>query len=193
MKKGDYLTTILRSNKSVFSIADVAMLWHNSNLNAIRGRLNYYVKKGDLHRIRRNLYAKDRNYQKLELANRLFSPSYISFESILAREGVTFQFSSAITLSSYLSRIITIEGQTYKYNKIKDSVLLNPNGLVSSDEITIASKERAVLDTLYISGRIHFDNLRSLDWDKVFVLLPVYQNKRLEKEVERMYKHKEPS
>ena len=190
MKKGDYLSTILRSNKTVFSITDVALLWQDSNLNAIRVRLNYYAKNGDLYRIRKNFYAKDKNYQRTELANRLFAPSYISFESILAKEGVIFQFNSAITLASYLNRIISIEDQTYKYNKIKDSVLLNPSGLVQSDETTIASKERAILDTLYVSAGFHFDNLRSLDWDKVFILLPIYQNIRLEREFESMYKHK---
>ncbi len=92
MEKGDYLTAILRSDKTIFSVSDVALLWQESNLNAIRVRLNYYARNGDLYRIRRNFYAKDKKYDRLELANRLFSPSYVSFETALARNGMIFQY-----------------------------------------------------------------------------------------------------
>ena len=66
MEKGDYLTAILRSDKTIFSVSDVALLWQESNLNAIRVRLNYYARNGDLYRIRRNFYAKDKKYDRLE-------------------------------------------------------------------------------------------------------------------------------
>lgn len=191
MKKGDYLTTILRSPKTVFSINDIVLLWQNSNLNAIRVRLNYYVKNGDLYRIRKNFYAKDKSYQKLELANRLFTPSYISFETVLVKEGLIFQFDSSITTASYLNRTLEIDGQNFKYKKVKGAVLFDPHGLSFSNEISIASKERALLDTLYLSPGFYLDNLRSLNWDAVFEYLPIYQNKRLEKEIHRIYSQRE--
>lgn len=188
MQKGDYLTTILRSNKTVFSIKDIALLWHDSSLNAIRVRLNYYVREGDLYRIRKNFYAKSKKYRKLELANRIFTPSYISFETVLAQVGLIFQYQSAITVASYLTRNLSIEGQTYTYKKVKNSVLLDSSGLVSTDEATIAGKERAFLDTLYLNPDFHFDNLRSVNWQLVFTILPTYQNIRLKKTVEDIYK-----
>ena len=186
MEKGDYLTAILRSNKSIFSVSDVALLWQESNLNAIRVRLNYYARNGDLYRIRRNFYAKDKKYDRLELANRLFSPSYVSFETALARNGMIFQYSTVISLASYLTRQVTIEGQEYSYKRIKESALLAPIGLDMHDSYTLASKERALLDMLYISPGFHLDNLRELNWNQVFEILPIYQNKRLEEEVERL-------
>jgi len=188
MQKGDYLTSILRSNKTVFTIKDIALLWHESSLNAMRVRLNYYVRNGDLYRIRKNFYAQSKEYRMLELANRIFTPSYISFETVLAREGLIFQFQTDITIASYLSRTITIEGQTYVYRKVKNLVLMNSDGLFTTDEATIAGKERAFLDTLYSSPSFHFDNLRSLNWQTVFALLPLYQNKRMNKNVESLYK-----
>lgn len=33
----------------------------------------------------------------------------------------------------------------------------------------------------------HFDNLSPLDWDKVFELLPIYENKKMEKKVKEYY------
>jgi hypothetical protein len=161
-------------------------LWQESNLNAIRVRLNYYARNGDLYRIRRNFYAKDKKYDRLELANRLFSPSYVSFETALARNGMIFQYSTVISLASYLTRDVTIEGQEYSYRRIKESALLASIGLDMHDSYTLASKERALLDMLYISPGFHLDNLRELNWNQVFEILPIYQNKRLEGEVERL-------
>jgi hypothetical protein len=183
MKKGDYLSAILNSRRTVFTIADVALLWGESDSKIIRDRLHYYVKHGDLHRIRRGFYAISEDYLKPELGNRVFTPSYISFETVLAREGLIFQFQRAITLAAYLSRTLTIEHQQFTFRKIKDSVLVDPAGLKMSNNATFASKERAFLDTLYSFPSFHFDNLRSIDWTSAFSILPIYQNKRLEEQV----------
>lgn len=64
MHKGNYLSVILRSNKTVFSTKDIALLWRESNTTAARVRLYYFVEKGDLYRIRKGLYAKSKNYNK---------------------------------------------------------------------------------------------------------------------------------
>ena len=120
MKKGLYLSTILRSPKTVFSYDDFAMLWGEPASDAVRVRLNYYASHGDLHRIRRGLFAKDQNYNRLELATRIFTPSYVSFETVLSREGVIFQFYSQVFVASYLTREITIDDQLYSFRKIRN-------------------------------------------------------------------------
>jgi len=191
MEKGDYLSAILRSDRTVFSTSDVSLLWQEANQNAIRVRLNYYVRNGDLYRIRKNFYSKDENYDRMELANRLYSPSYISFETVLAREGMVFQYSSVITVAAYLSRTVRVEGQQYSYRRIKESILLAPDGLMINDAFSIASRERAFLDMLYSSPGFYFDSLSGLDWDKVFDILTIYRNKRLEKEINKIFREKD--
>lgn len=188
MPKGDYLATILRSPKTVFTFADIILLWGEQGSNSARVRLNYYVKNRDLIRIRRGLYAKDENYNKSELATRIFTPSYVSFETILAEAGVIFQFYSQIFVASYLTRKIIIDGQTYSFKKIKDNIITDMVGIEHKDELSFATKERALLDTLYINTDYYFDNLRNLDWKKIFAILPIYKNKRMEKKVEKLYK-----
>lgn len=188
MQKGDYLNAILRSNKTVFTLKDISLLWQNSKSSAARVRLNYYVRKKNLHRIRRGLYTKSNVYEKLELATRIFTPAYISFETVLAREGLIFQYQTQITVASYLTRTITIDEQKYSYKKIKDTVLTNSIGIIHADETSIAIKERAFLDILYINTDYHFDNTRSLDWNKIFTILPIYNNKRMMKKVNKLYK-----
>ncbi|MFA6475707.1 MAG: hypothetical protein WCV88_05985 [Patescibacteria group bacterium] len=44
------------------------------------------------------------------------------------------------------------------------------------------------MDRIYVSKDYHFDNLQALDWNKVFEILPIYYNKRLEKKVDVYFK-----
>jgi predicted transcriptional regulator of viral defense system len=187
-QKGRYLETILRSPKTVFTLKDVALLWGEPSTGSTRVRLSKYVKNGKLYRVRRGIYAKDENYSKLELATRIFVPSYVSFETVLAREGLIFQFYTQVKAASYLTRDIEVDGQTYSFKKIKTPILTNSQGVENRDETSLATKERAFLDTLYIHVDYHFDNLNSLDWNSVFKILPIYHNQRMADRVHKLYK-----
>jgi len=81
MEKAD-LINILRADKTVFSFKDILLASGESNPALLRRRMNYYTTHGQLYAIRRGLYAKDKHYNKLELATKIFSPSYISFETV---------------------------------------------------------------------------------------------------------------
>lgn len=163
------------------------MLWGMTDrISAVAG-INYYVSTGDLYRIRRGIYAKDKDYDKVELASRIYTPAYVSFETVLARAGLIFQYYSQIFVASYLTREIIIDGQKYVYRKIKNTVLTEPAGVLNQDGIAIATKERAFLDTLYINKDYHFDHLGVLDWEMVFQILPLYGNKRMTKKVRASY------
>ena len=70
---------------------------------------------------------------------------------------------------------------------MKDYVLSNTTGIENSDGYARATKERAYLDRIYVSKNYYFDNERPLDWDKVFEILPIYHNKRMEKTVRKYY------
>ena len=187
MPKGDYLNTILRSDKTVFSLKDIALLWQETDAKIAKARLNYYLQKGGLHHIRRGFYAKNKDYNRLEFATRVYTPSYISFETGLASEGVIFQYHTTITVASYLTRVIVADNQTYSYKKIKDTILIDPTGVQQIDNVAIATKERAFLDTLYSNPHYHFDNLRFLNWDQVFTILPIYSNQRMTQAVNRLF------
>jgi len=188
MKKGDYISTILRSKQTVLSVKDIMLLWGESASDAARVRINYYTKNGDLYRIRRGIYAKDKNYDKLELATKIFTPSYVSFETVLGQAGVTFQRYGQIFIASYVTREIEADGQVYSYRKIKDAILTNHLGIENKDNYSIASAERAFLDVVYLNTDYHFDNLSALNWDKVFEIISIYGgNKRMGKAVKKYY------
>lgn len=186
MKKKDYLSIILRSKKTVFSFKDIVLLWGDSG-SATKTRINYYVKNGDLHHIRRGFYAKDENYDRREFATKIYTPAYVGLETILGQSGINFQYYDKIFAVSYLTREIECDGQKYSFKKIKNSILTNQTGLENKGEYFVASKERSILDILYLNNDYYFDNLSSVDWDKIFEILPIYKNKRMTKKVKEIY------
>lgn len=187
--KGEYLDILLRSAKSIFSTKDVALLWQEDNRVVITDRLKKYVKARKLIRLRHGIYAKDENYDRLELATRIYTPSYISFETVLTRSGINFQKYDSIFVASYVTREIEVGEQKIAFIRIKDHVLTDLTGIEHNDGVAMASKERAFLDRVYVSQDYHFDNLSPLDWDKVFQILPIYNNQRMIKMVNNYYKH----
>lgn len=187
--KGEFLEVLLRSSKTIFSTKDVALLWNENNNTVVTDRLKKYVKSGKLVRPYHGLYAKDKNYNRFELATRIYTPSYISFETVLTRTGVNFQFYGNIFVASYVTRDIEAGDQKISFIRMKDYVLSNTVGIEHSDEIATATKERAVLDRIYVSKDYHFDNLNALDWNKIFEILPAYNNKRMEKKVKQYFDH----
>lgn len=188
MNKEKKFLNLFRSKNTVFTFKDIALILREDNSENLRKRVNYYVKKGDLYKIRKGIYAKDENYDKFELATKIYTPSYISFETVLLNEGVIFQYYRSIFAASYLSRRIDCDGQSYVFRKIKDEALNNSLGVKKENNYFIASKERAFMDMLYIFKNYYFDNLRTINWKSCFKLLSIYKNKNLEKRLDSYYK-----
>ncbi len=190
MKKGQYLNTLLRSPQTIFSTKDISLLWGEKNESSARERLRKYVKKGQLIRLRRGIYAKDEKYNAIELATKIYTPSYISFETVLGSEGAVFQKYSQIFAASYISREVHVRGQLFIYRRIKDSILTNSKGVIKKENYYIASLERAFLDTAYLQRNYYFDNLSHIDWDAVFDIMPIYGNKSFNKRIHTLYTQK---
>ncbi len=186
----DCILELMRTKNTIFTINEISLLYGESDVNFLRKKMYRYVKTGKIYSVRKGIYAKDKNYDKYELATKIYTPSYISFETVLAKAGVIFQLYGQIFIASYLSRELVINGQTYLFKKIKSSILTDKTGMEEKDNYFIASTERAFLDVIYLNKEYHFDNLINIDWNKVYRILPIYNNKRMEKKVKR-YKEAE--
>src|SRR3990172_3631492 len=171
MKKANILD-ILRSKSSVLTFKEILIASGEKEPNLLKRRLNYYIQKGELLSIRRGLYAKDKNYDRLELATKIYTPSYVSFETILFEAGIIFQHYAKIFVATYQTKEIECDNQVYSFRKIKDVILTNTAGIENRGNYFAASKERAFLDVLYLNKDYYFDNLSPLDEDKVMTLLP---------------------
>lgn len=181
----DILLAIYRDQASVYRLKDIAMLVNEPDFTSLNARLNYYVRSGRLLNPRKGIYAKP-GFTAEEIACKLYTPSYLSLQYVLQRSGIIFQYDSAVTSVSYLSRAVDIGGQAFVYRKMKDSVLVNTSGILREKGINIATAERAFLDLCYLDRDFYFDNLHPLNRRMISELLPVYQNAALTKRVTKL-------
>jgi hypothetical protein len=181
----EIIYTIFADSRTVFRINDISLLLNSTDVFLYQ-KLNKLVNKGMLLNLRKGIYAK-RNYNPAELACILYTPTYISLNYVLARNSVVFQFASAISNISYLTREVEVDNQRIAYRKVKNEILLNMAGIICENNINIATPERAFLDVLYLFGNVYFDNIGALNNRKVKDILPIYRSKRIEDYVNRNF------
>ena len=186
-QKTDVLFTIYNNNRTVYTFSNIALLTGESNAAKLSNKLNYYVHSGKLLNPRKGIYAKN-NYNPEELACLLYTPSYISLEYVLQKAGVIFQYDEKITAVSYLSRTVEIDKNVYQYRKIKNEILIDMSGIIRSNNLNIATPERAFLDVMYLNASYYFDNINSLNKNIIYELLPVYNSKILTERINKKKK-----
>ncbi len=188
MTKGDIIK-LYRLKNDIFTIKDIALIWKENNSDNLKSKIKYYTDKDKLIRVRRGVYAKTKDYNIFEAANKIYSPSYISFETILQKEGIVFQYSEAVFLATSISKQVKLNGRKIVYRKLKNEILLNKEGIIYEDNYYRATKERAFMDMIYLNKNYYFDNLRTIDWKKCFGMLKVYKQKSLDKALNFYYKN----
>jgi len=175
----DIILAIYKDVRTVFRLNDIALITGETNFESLNKKLNYYVKKGKLQNPRKGIYTKS-DYNPEELACCVYTPAYVSLEYVLQKAGVVFQYNSAITAISYLSRNIIVDEKTYSFRKLKGELLIDTSGILRQNNfVNIASPERAFLDMLYLDKDYYFDNLNPLNKELLIKLLPIYQSKAL--------------
>jgi len=182
----DIIFELYRKEATVFTLKEITLLFPNLTYKTILNKLIYAIKTNRLKKIRKGIYAKDR-FNFLEVANKLYTPSYISFETVLQKEGIVFQVYKTVFVASYLTRNIKLKENEIFYRKLINEVLLNSNGVEKINNYFVATKERAFLDAIFLYKNYHFDNLKPLDWKKITELKKIYQSKTLEKRVDEYY------
>jgi hypothetical protein len=179
---------IYNDPRTVLTLGEISQLMPDISYKNIRRRATYLIKSGKLIKLRQGIYAKLK-FNPWEAVGKIYKPSYISLETVLAREGIVFQYYETIFAASYLTREVKINDTTIQYRRIERSVLTNPDGIEEKEGYFIASRERAFLDAVFIYKDYHFDNLGTLDWEKVFRMQEIYHSKTLIKRVKEYYHH----
>jgi len=183
------INKIYQSPKTVLTNKDLALIWGERNKNNLKARIAYYVKQKALIRLTRGVFAKNKDYNSKELATSIYIPSYISLETVLREAGVIFQHYDTIFVVSKWPKTMTIDKYTFTFRKLKDAVLFNSTGIVSKDNYSVATPERAFLDMIYLFPNYYFDNLKSINWEKCDEIVKIYNNKQLIKRLNKYRKN----
>lgn len=111
-----------------------------------------HCRSGLFVRLKNGLYAlADHPPSEEEIANRLYQPSYLSFEYILARYGVIPEAVYSITSATTKpTRQFEVEGRSYEFFTIKREAYAGYRPeKIDGRTILAASPEKAMADTLY--------------------------------------------
>ncbi len=185
MATDNLIAKLYQSPKTILTTKDIALIWGETNTVNLLSKIKYYAKQGSLIRLTRGVFAKDKNYNPKELATSIYTPSYVSFETVLREAGIIFQHHDSIFVAGPYPIVKKIGDHTITFRKLKDSVLYNASGVTNENNYSIATPERAFLDTIYLSPKFYFDNLRSINWQTVFELAKIYDNKQLIKRLKK--------
>jgi predicted transcriptional regulator of viral defense system len=142
---------IRQAGQKIFTPLDLRRISETSEV-AVRFFLHRYTKKGALVKLKNGLYVFSDNIPtEFEIANKLYSPSYISFEYALSFYHIIPETVYTVTSATTKpTREFIVMSTGYQYNRIKKSVFWgyepkNINGAL----VLIASPEKAFVDYLY--------------------------------------------
>jgi len=185
----DKIETLLEKTQTVFDIQDLAGAWSYLDYTKVKELARYYASKQKLFRVAQGLYSTTDKPEILEVAQKLQTPSYITYHTALGIHGINFQFYSSIHCFSKRKKEVEVLNHKIIYHQVKPQILFNPLGIEQKNNYNLATPERAICDSLYISPSIAFDNLKKIYPEKLLEISRIYGNKRVEKEVLRILKN----
>lgn len=165
MKK-DFLAKLNTINKDYFAFSDLLKLWDGSS-NSLKVLLSRAVKNGELKKLKTNIYIpSNRNVSIEKIANKIYYPSYLSFESALSSYGILSQIPYILTFATPLkTKKITLDDVRIEYKQIKKDLFF---GFVLKEGLYVALPEKALLDSFYLAslGKLEL-NFKRLDYGKI--------------------------
>jgi predicted transcriptional regulator of viral defense system len=134
---------------TIKTLKDILEVRKESSLFPVIKRL---LQVGLLVKIERDKYLlKGAKVHDFALANFIYRPSYISFESALNFYGILSQFPYEVTsVTSKKTVKKTFESKVFVYNHIKMDLFW---GYKKQDNFLIAFPEKALLDQLYLTAK----------------------------------------
>lgn len=181
------LTQLIQSGKTVFTIPELTDIWA-SDYDTVKTTVSRMVQKKNLIRLKRGFFGLGKNINLHELACKLVIGSYISLFTVLKEKGVIFQEYRTIYLIAPRPQMIQIQEQKFEYHTIK-KVTYFPDGIEFKENYSIATIERALLDTFSVFDTDYSDfKISQFDRD-IFIKLSKFYNKKTQKKAQQFLTH----
>jgi len=162
----DLIKTLSSLDKGYFTTADLEKIT-GLEKESLKVAVYRLVKKGILTKIKRGIYQLSFNPVDVKkIANQLYYPSYLSFESALSQYGILSQISHTQTFATPKRSKKTILWETeIDYRQLQKKLFF---GYVLSNGIYIAEPEKALLDQFYLVSRGKTTlNIKELDLTRI--------------------------
>lgn len=162
----DLITKIKAVPKNYYTLNDLEKI-SKMNRPSLRVTLTRLVKRRDLRRLAKGIYQlSEQPFEIEKTATQIYRPSYISFESALAKFGILSQIPYTLSLATLKKpKKILIANRPIEYRHLNDKFFW---GYFLENGAYIAEPEKALLDELYLvtKGYAQLD-LKDLDLSDV--------------------------
>ncbi len=171
----DFEQKLSKLGQCIFTPLDAMRIMDKSEV-AVRFFLHRYTKRGALVSLKKGFYAlKAKMPNELEIANKIYTPSYVSLEYALSFYKIIPETVYTITsITTKATREFTISNIIYKYNKIRKDLFFGYEPIKKGNTlILMATPEKALVDYLYfvsLKKKAMPDRMRfkSLDRRKIY-------------------------
>jgi len=183
-------------SEGFFDLASVVQLT-DERRESIRMQLYRWCKAGKLLSLRRGMYAFPEAVSSVEvnpaeLANKLYTPSYISTYWALGFYGLIPERVVAYTsVTSRVSKSFDNSFGSFRYQSVKSAAFFGYRSLdIGGRGVIIAEPEKALLDLCHLARGVwskdrmdamRFQNAEAIDADKLRLYADRYQSLRLTK------------
>jgi len=147
----EFIKTLKSLDRGFFTMADLEKIT-GMERNSLKVTLNRLVKQKLLVRLKRGVYQLEMVYANTrKIANQLYYPSYLSFESALSVYGILSQIPFTQTFATTKKSKKMIIGDTEaEFTQLKSELFF---GYKLEKDGYIAEPEKALLDQLYLISR----------------------------------------
>ncbi|OGM26151.1 hypothetical protein A3D00_02915 [Candidatus Woesebacteria bacterium RIFCSPHIGHO2_02_FULL_38_9] len=151
MKITNFLTEIGKIQKPFYRMVDFEKIFEQDRMT-VNKSIERLIKAGVINRLMKNVYVVRGQEENLEqVANLIYKPSYLSFESVLYKHGVVNQPPFGITFATTRrSKKIELGKVECWYSQIKVDLWW---GFYEKNGFLEAEVEKAIVDMLYLRER----------------------------------------
>lgn len=149
MSSMEYVNLITQCERKLLTTKDVAALINTNSRRTLEDVIKRLIDSKILTQLERGKYQiTNFHVSDFEIAQFLYSPSYISLETALNYHGVLSQFPIEITSVSTKKKVIKeISDKVFSYSKIDTRLF---TGYYKEEGYLIAYPEKALFDQLYM-------------------------------------------
>lgn len=158
--------------RDIFSQEDLKMILSSMTDAAIHSGITRSLKAGDIVKLKRGLYLFSKKLQRYSvshflIAQKIYHPSYISFESALSYHGMIPEAVYTTTSACYQRKNKTFNNTlgefTFNYIPVRP-FFMGVENVAERGGAIIANPLRALLDLIYIR-RLSYSSIEDLEHD----------------------------
>lgn len=182
--QANLIEQIKKLNKDYYTISDLAKIL-NLGKASVYVAMNRLVRQGWFIRVAKGIYVlKNSSINQKTIANQIYQPSYLSFESALSEYGILNQIPYDLTFATNrMPKKMVLAGSKIEFRKLAQKYFFSYQ---LKEGIYIATPEKALIDQLYLTslgcakldfGELNLKSLSKIKFQQILKRFPLKTKK----------------